>query len=1084
MRIKKIATTSFSVKDNPAFAFFQKAVPFVTWTNGGHKTFKHFKKQNEWDVLVTRRWGTIKSKQTGGRTPEFLVNIYIYEKPNTPSRYRVELFNNKKMTEIASWADGEEQSDVVYNGELKILTGKLGIADVILPNEVNSASQSQEQNLGLVPAFVDGKRAYNYVRLTKIQDMYSNAQSLEVWIAIVSTKKAILGEEEFQGITSSSKFNVFFRNNDVESGFHGTTLRADSDPLGLSAEQAKDLMGDLVAKALYNGFVDDKSPLYIPKDANQSNWDFRLNMRKSENIETQSSSELFLDKTSQSQDFGGYYSGNIPDPTAYVGTSAVEASQIKAVFGGSDKAIQYVNEFNSELLKNVAFVFNFSKAGAYGVYLSELDRAIKTKVLQRRLEQMGYKVVETNGMPEAFPTKEEKSTEQIKQDIESLYNDLNKGGGTAIGINMNNVLSSARSDLSSIPTTEPEFLFQQLAILHLGETIVHECVHAKGHHDEGPSEQAEAAFANWVLPKINQEYMNHLKSNGKEQEFNEIIIGTSKRHASSVNWYKMAQNYVMPPNVFSPNGSDLSGRMGGWHAGYNQGRQDWSMMFNQMSHESIEKRLGRQFMWPLARDINLEKDSIEEQLRKTFDREKDTSKGTEELLQKDRASESELYKSIEEKLKDTRPAPLLKILEKNASITKIATVFGWYNNLEISDGSTIPGLGDRVMAWDDRDEDFAWSDQDIRKQPRYNPEYDVKGFYYRWIEPRFAPQLFDDMTRDLVNTHPAKRFASADEPSDLDEINKIISLSKDRLGKGHNACRFIVSEDLIGYIANITGDVNTSLFEISQNPEPVYAMWIYTDDVEENSIEEAEAYFRGKSNDENSIKSLLGIKSPEDTLNSILQKLKEICENEQLDDIYLVGEPAREKIYGHPISSSTFRFCCESKDDASSYGQYLAKSLGLDYDYDNNGDLKLFINDMAFVFHSGENKEVCDKLISMGANPEHMDNGITCELSNKDFTINMIAYNVANNTLYDPFEVKDDIDNKIIRTRYDANEVIESNPMVILKAIKLMKEGFTPDDILYSIIENKVCLLKSIEGNALEIARMFVLKNGITDFGE
>ena len=64
-----------------------------------------------------------------------------------------------------------------------------------------------------------------------------------------------------------------------------------------------------------------------------------------------------------------------------------------------------------------------------------------------------------------------------------------------------------------------------------------------------------------------------------------------------------------------------------------------------------------------------------------------------------------------------------------------------------------------------------WTEDEIKSQSRYNPEYDVKGFYYRWIEPRFKPELFDDMTRDYTNTHPAKRFASV-----ADDVSKVISV--------------------------------------------------------------------------------------------------------------------------------------------------------------------------------------------------------------------------------------------------------------------------------------------------------------------
>lgn len=1097
MKIFKLASSIQEVSDQSAFLFFKKALKFITWANIGEKRCKKIKEANGWSIYRTQRQGIIK-QSSGHRTPEFILYVYVYEKQDDKPRYKIELLS-KRNVKIANWQGGTPDADAVYGGELKELLSTIGITDVLLPNEMDESQKREEARLGLIPSTVDGKRAYNYIRLTKQKDSYSNAQSLEFWLAAIQTKRSILGTEEFQGVSSASKFHVFFRKNDLESGFNGQTLDATQDREGLQPEKAVESLGELVGKATFNGFVDETSPMYIPKDAGPNNWDFSLNIRKynqnvaidhrlpdmdEENNKISSFGEYMM-KTSQNYDFGGYYSGNIPDPSSYVGTSAVEAGQIKATFSGADKAIQYVNEFNSNLLKNIAFIFNFSKAGAYGVYLSELDRAIKTEVLKKKLNQKGYKIVDEHGILTAYPEKAEMPTEQIDKDINTLYDDINKDGGTAIGINMGNVLSAAQADLSNIPNTEPQFLYEQLSILHLGETIVHEAIHAKGHHDEGPSEQGEAAFASWVLPKINKAYMEHLKSVGKENEFNEIIIGTSKRHASSVNWYKEAQ-YAMPHNLFSPNGSDLSGRMGGW-SGNLRGRQDFSMMFNQMSHESIEKRLGRQYMWPLAQDIELEKDSIEEQLRKTFKSDRDMSKSTEELLQKDRAKESELYKSVEEKLDDNRPAPLLQTLKKDASIKKVATLFGWFNNLEISDGSSIPGLSDRVMAWDDRDEDFAWSDKDIRQQPRYNPEYDIKGFYYRWIEPRFAPQLFDDMTQELSNTHPAKRFAqnSCEDDAAMDQIAKIISRAKDYVANGKvKACRFIVSDDLAPFVSNLLANSRTILIPMEETPEPSSSLWISGDGIEDDKIEQAEKYFRGDNAFEMVANELLGLKNTEKTLDQVISLLKKINGEENLDDIYLVGEPAREKLYGEKISSGMFRFCCKNKEDAATYGQLLANSMGCEFDYNKNGDMIMFVGDIVLVFHSGENQDVCEKLMSLGASKEDMADGITCELSNKDFTINMIALNVVDGSAYDPFGVKADIENKVIRSKYHVSDILVMNPMIVLKMMKMMKDGYSVEESYKPFMHNAMSMLSDLDGNMIEFARMFVINNGIIDMGE
>jgi len=107
-------------------------------------------------------------------------------------------------------------------------------------------------------------------------------------------------------------------------------------------------------------------------------------------------------------------------------------------------------------------------------------------------------------------------------------------------------------------------------------------------------------------------------------------------------------------------------------------------------------------MSPLPQGLSQENDVIESQLRKYVgkDFELDPKALTTTLLSEgydpDRG-----YFTIEELLDEKRPKPLIVPLKKAmaSKITKLATLFGWMNNLSISDGSTIPGLGDRVMAW-------------------------------------------------------------------------------------------------------------------------------------------------------------------------------------------------------------------------------------------------------------------------------------------------------------------------------------------------------------------------------------------------
>ena len=127
------------------------------------------------------------------------------------------------------------------------------------------------------------------------------------------------------------------------------------------------------------------------------------------------------------QDFEGYFQGQVPDYAAgLIGTPSVDASQVQSAFGNTNAALKMVNAFSADTLTNIAFVFNFSKGGAYGVYVPALDRAIKAQELRHRLEGKGYKIADEQGLMVAYPKKEEKQPEEIDAEIKQEWNSLAK----------------------------------------------------------------------------------------------------------------------------------------------------------------------------------------------------------------------------------------------------------------------------------------------------------------------------------------------------------------------------------------------------------------------------------------------------------------------------------------------------------------------------------------------------------------------------------------------------------------------------------------------------------------------------------
>lgn len=243
------------------------------------------------------------------------------------------------------------------------------------------------------------------------------------------------------------------------------------------------------------------------------------------------------------QDVSQYYKGPIPDAASlqqYVGTPSVEASQIKSLFGGVDEAISLVNQFDSSLLRDVAFIYNFTGGGAYGVYMSALDEKIKNEELKRLLKMAGYSLQDA---PDGsfYATHPNKSSEDIDREVKAYRDKISQSGATTFGIDMNKVVDAARQDCQEGNITDPQDQYM-LGVLHLGATMAHEAIHSKGSQSEGPSENVESKFMQWALPVINRKRQDRFKSQSKEQEYSPLIVDPSKRRMASSSWLVRAQS--------------------------------------------------------------------------------------------------------------------------------------------------------------------------------------------------------------------------------------------------------------------------------------------------------------------------------------------------------------------------------------------------------------------------------------------------------------------------------------------------------------------------------------------------------------
>jgi hypothetical protein len=347
------------------------------------------------------------------------------------------------------------------------------------------------------------------------------------------------------------------------------------------------------------------------------------------------------------------------------------------------------------------------------------------------------------------------------------------------------------------------------------------------------------------------------------------------------------------------------------------------------------------------------------------------------------------------------------------------------------------------------------SDQDTASQARYNQEYDLKGFFYRWIEPRFKPQLWNDMVSDFSGTSPAKRFGGPVD-NELVKIINILGVIQKNISEGNTkSTRLIASEDIASLIVKFYSGrdgIETKLFELEpKGNENIYAIWIYRHGVDQTMISSVENYFQNKDDSPETkeiAESIIGFKSSrESSINEIIDKAREVCKENDIDDLYVVGAFAREKAMGENPSSD-FSFICDSFDKNIKIGELISEKLGVASNkmYNKSSTLHFHYKGVGVSFQGK-----IDTLPSVSKNSP-----ITTDIYNRDFTINMFAYNVLKDTVEDIVVVIGDLKNKIIRTKLSADEVLKENPMIIFRALILkLKYGFEiSEDLQIAMIEN------------------------------
>ena len=742
-----------------------------------------------------------------------------------------------------------------------------------------------------------------------------------------------------------------------------------------------------------------------------------------------------------------WYAGATPDPKKieqYLGGAGVDASQIKSVFVGVDDAVNLVNRFDSSLLASIGFIFNFSNQGAYGVYLPALDDKIKREKIKSVLKQEGCKIDEKpDGSFRAYG--EEKAPEEIQKEIDTMDAKLNQEGGHVFGINMNRVLMASKADANAMNMTNQEDV-NDIVMLHLGATIAHEAVHAKGSTSEGPSEQVEQAFFSFALPIINQKRLDKHKTSGNTNEFAPLII-TPYRRGASKGWYKKAQNAFPIGAQFSTNTPEAYKHFSTFNNG---------LMFGDMGKAPIESMLeGKRDLvdvpmrdFPLEKKINLVNANLP---AIQVDKEDFIM---EVLLEKDR-KEYQGYSLTEKLLEDRRPKPI--ILPKTASsnsMKKYATLFGWMNNLDLLYRERVQATTPGQDFEDDGLLTMDW--KAIRKLPRYN--YD--GQMYRYVEPRFQAQLWDKMIAERPSSfiNPARRFAQTKNVDVSAIVNILDVIANGIFLKKIMGTRLICSEDILPFVKKFfknNEEIKVIEFEATQFQEykDVVPVWICNNSIPLTKMKCAEEYVRKKDTSEASknIFDYITGKSlflKKEIISDILAMAKNICTEYQIKDIFVVGGFPRS------IAMKESWDNVHDLDFASAWPSQCIKFGGMLADALKVKDTQLFHRTMTLSWEwMGVKCDFKGNFSTVDVRNLLRKNNIkttslNLDIYGRDFTINMLIYDINKKVAYDVCKQSvEDIKRKTIRTYFpETDRIVKNNPIIILRAIKYMiRYDFIPE---------------------------------------
>lgn len=169
--------------------------------------------------------------------------------------------------------------------------------------------------------------------------------------------------------------------------------------------------------------------------------------------------------------------------------------------------------------------------------------------------------------------------------------------------------------------------------------------------------------------------------------------------------------------------------------------------------------------------------------------------------------------------------------------------------------------------------------------------------------------------------------------------------------------------------------------------------------------------------------------------------------------VYLVGGAVRDRILGIP----NFDVDIVVEGDGIKFAKLLKKELKADsyVAWDQFGTAELVIDDIKLEVATARS----EKYEKNSRKPTIKPAAIDIDLKRRDFTINTIAISLNNETfgeLTDPFNGREDISKKMIRTPLQPEETFNEDPLRMLRAIRFSAQlGFEVHPDLYRAIRKE-----------------------------